>query len=47
MMAAFPAFVLLGSWLSARGRLAAAWVGASAVLAVVMMSAYAHGVYLT
>jgi hypothetical protein len=47
MMAAFPAFVLLGSWLSARGRLAAAWVCASAVLSVVMMSAYAHGVYLT
>ena len=47
MMAAFPVFVLLGERLSARPAIARAWIITSALVAVAMMSFYAHGVYLT
>jgi hypothetical protein len=46
-MAAFPVFVLLGEWLSARVTLARTWLVASAVLSATMMAFYAHGAYLT
>lgn len=47
MLAAFPAFALLGSWLARRPALARGWLVVSGLAAVAMMMFYSHGVYLT
>ncbi|MBM3663883.1 MAG: hypothetical protein FJW94_13595 [Actinobacteria bacterium] len=47
MMAAFPAFALLGAWLARRPALARSWIVLSGLAAVAMMTFFSHGVYLT